>query len=168
MNVSECEGCGAENELLVSSCVYCGNSLVDDKNIEKESDELEELVQQCSSWIGKYEGIVSNIGALNNAKQMDSVSATPMFGSLISKSFGSKAISYSEILRKVHHYLDILEIKSSNSSILREKVAQFKKRYERAQLKERETNKKKVRLIVGLVLAFVLLITFCLIMASLE
>ena len=168
MNVSECDGCGAENELLVSSCVYCGNSLVDDKNIEKESDELEELVQQCSSWIGKYEGIVSNIGALNNAKQMDSVSATPMFGSLISKSFGSKAISYSEILRKVHHYLDLLEIKSSNSSILRDKVAQFKKRYERAQFKEKETNKKKVRPIVGLVLAFVLFITFCLIMASFE
>jgi hypothetical protein len=55
--------------------VYCGNSLVHEDSIEKESDELEELVQQCSSWIAKYEGIVSNIGALNNAKQIDSVSA---------------------------------------------------------------------------------------------
>ena len=168
MNVSECDGCGAENELLVSSCVYCGNSLVDDKNIEKESDELEELIQQCSSWIAKYEGIVSNMGALNNAKQMDSISGTPIFGSLMSKSLGSNAVSYSEILRKVHHYLDLLEIKSANSSMLREKVAQFKKRYERAKLKEKETNKKKVRLIVGLVLALVLFITFCLVMASLE
>jgi hypothetical protein len=166
MNVTECDGCGAENELLVSSCVYCGNSLVDEDSIEKESDELEELVQQCSSWIGKYEGIVSNIGALNNAKQIDSVSSTPIFGAIISSSFGSKAMSYSEILSKVHHYLDLLEIKSTNSSILREKVAQFKKRYERAQLKEKETNKKKVLLIVGLVLAFVLFIAFCLIMAN--
>ena len=167
MSNTECEACGAENELLVSSCAYCGISLVDDKDIEKESDELEELVQQCSSWIGKYEGIVSSIGSLNNAKQMDSVSATPVFGAMISSSFGSKAMSYSEILSKVHHYLDLLEIKSSNSSILREKVAQFKKRYDRAQLQEKETNKKKVRLIVGLVLALIILIAFCLIMANL-
>jgi hypothetical protein len=75
-------------------------------------------------------------------------------------------MSYSEILSKVHHYLDLLEIKSTNSSILREKVAQFKKRYERAQLKEKETNKKKVLLIVGLVLAFVIFIAFCLLMAN--
>ncbi len=168
MNVSECDSCGAENELLVSSCAYCGNSLIDDAYVEKESDELEELVQQCSSWIGKYEGIVSSIGSLNNAKQMDSVSATPIFGAMISSSFGSKAMSYSEILSKVHHYLDLLEIKSSNSSVLREKVTQFKKRYERAQLKEKETHKKKVRLIVGLVLATILFIAFCLFMASLE
>tara|TARA_B100001287_G_C22430792_1_gene411287 strand:+ start:171 stop:674 length:504 start_codon:yes stop_codon:yes gene_type:complete len=167
MSNTECEACGAENELLVSSCAYCGISLVDHKDIEKESDELEELVQQCSSWIGKYEGIVSSIGSLNNAKQMDSVSATPVFGAMISSSFGSKAMSYSEILSKVHHYLDLLEIKSSNSSILREKVAQFKKRYDRAQLQEKETNKKKVRLIVGLVLALIILIAFCLIMANL-
>lgn len=167
MSNTECEACGAENELLVSSCAYCGISLVDDKDIEKESDELEELVQQCSSWIGKYEGIVSSIGSLNSAKQMDSVSATPVFGAMISSSFGSKAMSYSEILSKVHHYLDLLEIKSSNSSILREKVAQFKKRYDRAQLQEKETNKKKVRLIVGLVLALIILIAFCLIMANL-
>ena len=146
--------------------MYCGNSLVNEDHIEKESDELEELVQQCSAWIGKYEGIVSNIGALNNAKQMDSVSATPVFGSLISKSFGSKAVSYSEILSEVHHYLDLLEIKSANSSLLREKVAQFKKRYERAQLQEKETNKKKIRLIIGLVSALVLLIAFCLVMAN--
>lgn len=166
MSNTECDNCGAENELIVSSCVYCGNTLIDEDQIEKESDELEELVQQCSAWIGKYEGIVSNIGALNNAKQMDSVSATPVFGSLMSKSFGSKAVSYSEILSKVHHYLDLLEIKSANSSLLREKVAQFKKRYERAKLQEKETNKKKIRLIIGLVTALVLLIVFCLIMAN--
>lgn len=166
MKNRECENCGAENELIVSSCVYCGNTLIDEDQIGKESDELEELVQQCSSWIGKYEGIVSNMGALNNAKQLDSISGTPIFGSLMSKSLGSNAISYSEILRNVHYYLDLLEIKSANSSILREKVAQFKKRFERAKLQEKNTNQKKIRLIIGLVLALVAIIAFCLIMAN--
>jgi hypothetical protein len=118
MNITKCDNCGADNELLISNCAYCGNSLIHEDNIEKESDELEELVQECSSWIGKYEGIVSSIGSLNNAKQLDSMSATPIFGSLMSNSFGSNSISYSKILRKVHHYLDLLEIKSSNSSVI--------------------------------------------------
>lgn len=118
MNITKCDNCGADNELLISNCAYCGNSLIHEDNIEKESDELEELVQECSSWIGKYEGIVSSIGSLNNAKQLDSMSATPIFGSLMSNSFGSNSISYSKTLRKVHHYLDLLEIKSSNSSVI--------------------------------------------------
>lgn len=166
MKSTECDNCGAENELLISNCAYCGNSLIHEKYIERESDELEELVQECSSWIGKYEGIVSSIGSLNNAKQLDSLSATPIFGSLMSNSLGSNSISYSEILRKVHHYLDLLEIKSSNSSVLREKVEQFKKRFERAKLQEKKTNQNKVRLIIGLVLTLVVIIVFCLIMAN--
>ena len=166
MNISKCDNCGAENELLILNCAYCGNSLIHEDNIEKESDELENLVQECSSWIGKYEGIVSSIGSLNNAKQLDSMSATPIFGSFMSNSLGSNSISYSEILRKVHHYLDLLEIKSSNSSVLREKVGHFKKRYERAKFQEKKTNQKKVRLIIGLVLTLVVFIVFCFIMAN--
>lgn len=166
MSRTKCNNCGAENELLVSSCVYCGNSLVNEENIERETDELEELVQQCSAWIGKYEGIVSNMGSLNNAKQMDSVSATPIFGSLMSKSFGSSAVPYSEILSKVHHYLDLLEIKSANSSILREKIAQFKKRFDRAKIQEKETNKNKIKLIFGMISILVLLFAFVMYMAN--
>ncbi|MDG2153500.1 MAG: hypothetical protein P8K10_06160 [Crocinitomicaceae bacterium] len=166
MSNKECDNCGAENELVVDNCVYCGGTLVHEKNIEKESDELEELVQQCSSWIGKFEGIVSSMGSLNNAKQMDSVSATPIFGGLMSKSFGSGAVSYSEILSKVHHYLDILEIKSANSSLLREKVAQFKKRFDRAKIQEKETNKNKTKLIIGLISTLLLLFAFVMFMAN--
>ena len=42
-------------------------------NIEKETDELEDLIQNCSAWIGKYEAMVSDIGTLSNAKQIDSL-----------------------------------------------------------------------------------------------
>lgn len=166
MKNRECENCGADNELIVSNCSYCGKSLVSEENIEKETDELEDLIQNCSAWIGKYEAMVSDIGTLSNAKQIDSMSAQPIFGSLMAKSYGSNAVSYSETLSNVHHYLDLLEIKSSESSILREKVAQFKMRFERAKKKEKDTQQKKVKLIIGLVSALILIIVFSLIMAN--
>jgi len=59
-----------------------------------------------------------------------------------------------------------LEIKSSESSILREKVAQFKMRFERAKKKEKDTQQKKVKLIIGLVSALILIIVFSLIIAN--
>jgi len=62
--------------------------------------------------------------------------------------------------------LDLLEIKSSESSILREKVAQFKMRFERAKKKEKDTQQKKVKLIIGLVSALILIIVFSLIIAN--
>ena len=61
MSRTKCENCGAENEIIVSNCSYCGKSLVAEENIEKETDELEVLIQNCSTWIGKYEAMVSDI-----------------------------------------------------------------------------------------------------------
>ena len=163
----ECVNCGAENELLVSGCAFCGSSLVSDENINQESDELEGLIQNCGLWIARFEGMVSDVNTLRNAKQMDSLRATPIFGSVFSKTMGSNTFSYSETLGNIYQVLDLLEVKSSNSSILREHVSLFKKRLDRAKIQEGITKKKQVRIIVALVGALILYISFCLIMASL-
>ena len=167
MNYRECVNCGAENELLVSSCAYCGSSIVKEEFVEQESDELEDLIQNCGMWIARFEGIVSDIGMLNNSKQMDSMRSTPIFGAVFSTTFGSNTFSYSEILGNIYQSLDLLEIKSNNSSVLREHVTIFKKRLERAKRQEKETKNKMVKIIIVLVLGLVLLIAFCLMMASL-
>jgi hypothetical protein len=167
MNYRECVNCGAENELLVSSCAYCGSSIVREEFVEQESDELEGLIQNCGLWIARFEGMVSDVNTLRNAKQMDSMRATPIFGSIFSKTLGSNTFSYSETLGNIYQFLDLLEVKSSNSSTLREHVSLFKKRLERARGQERKTKKKQVKIIVALVGALILFIAFCLLMASL-
>ena len=166
MTRAQCTSCGAENEIIVSNCAYCGNSLVTAENIEKESDELEELIQNCSNWIGKYEAIVSSISTLSNARQIDSMASQPIIGSIMSKSLGSNSASYSETLSKVHYYLDVLDVKSSESSVVKEKVNEFKMRLEEAKKQEKLTKKKKVKLIIGLVAALILMIVFSLAMAN--
>ena len=80
---------------------------------------------------------------------------------------GSNTFSYSETLGNIYQVLDLLEVKSSNSSTLREHVSIFKKRLERAKRQESKTKKKQVKIIVALVGALILFIAFCLMMASL-
>ena len=41
MSNKECDNCGAENELVVDNCVYCGGTLVHEKNIEKRLTEFQ-------------------------------------------------------------------------------------------------------------------------------
>lgn len=163
----ECINCGAENELLVSSCAYCGSSIVSEEFVEQESDELEGLIQNCGLWIARFEAMASDVNTLRNAKQMDSMRATPIFGSILSKTMGSNTYSYSETLGNIYRSLDLLEVKSTNSSILRDQVSLFKKRLERAKRNEIITKRKQVKIIVALVGALILFIAFCLMMASL-
>jgi len=167
MNYRECVNCGAENELLVSNCAYCGSSIVKDEFVEKESDELEDLIQDCGMWIARFEGMVSDMNTLRSAKQMDSMRSTPIFGAMFVKTLGSNTFSYTETLANVYQSLDLLEVKSSNSSILREHVSLFKKRLERAKRQESKTKKRQVLVIVALVGSLILFIAFCLFMGSL-
>ncbi len=167
MNYRECVNCGAENELLVSNCAYCGSSIIQDEFVEQESDELEDLIQDCGMWIARFEGMVSDMNTLSSAKQMDSMRSTPIFGAVFAKTIGRNTFSYSETLGNVYKALDLLEVKSSNSSILREHVSLFKKRLERAKRQESKTKKRQVLVILSLVGSLILFIAFCLFMASL-
>lgn len=168
MNNRECVNCGAENELLVSSCAFCGSTIVNEKFVEQESDELEDLIQNCGLWIARFESVVSSVGTLNSVKQMDSMRSTPVFGSLFSKTYSVNTFSYSDTIGNVYKYLDLLEVKASNSSQLREHVTIFKKRLERARVCEKETKNKQFKLIFGLVIAFLGFIGFCLLMSRIS
>lgn len=163
---NNCSTCGAKNELLISNCAYCGNLLAIN-DTENEADELEELIKDCSNWIGKFEAMVSNSSSLNNAKQLDSMSSQPIFGSLLSKTFGSNAVSYSETLGEVNKHMDLLEIKAAESDSLRTKVKEFKARFRQAKLQEIETKNKTKKLIIILIIALICFIGFCLLMSRL-
>jgi len=86
---------------------------------------------------------------------------------MFAKTLGSNTFSYTETLANVYQSLDLLEVKSSNSSILREHVSLFKKRLERAKRQESKTKKRQVLVIVALVGSLILFIAFCLFMGSL-
>ena len=59
MKRKSCESCGAENDLLMSHCAYCG-SILEWIDVEEASEDLEELVIKTSQCIGKYEAMVSD------------------------------------------------------------------------------------------------------------
>ena len=94
MNYRECVNCGAENELLVSNCAYCGSSIIQDEFVEQESDELEDLIQDCGMWIARFEGMVSDMNTLSSAKQMDSMRSTPIFGAVFAHILADLIASY--------------------------------------------------------------------------
>ena len=165
MNRKSCESCGAKNNLMATNCMYCG-SLLPGIDVEEKTDELEELIQQCSTWIGRYEAMVSDYTSLNDAKQVDSMSGQPIFGAVFEKTLGAGAVSYSKTLGSVRKYLDILEVKASGRAALRSKVQEYKERFSRAQQQEKKTRKKGRKLIIGLVLALILFILFCLMMSK--
>jgi hypothetical protein len=98
---------------------------------------------------------------------MDSMSSQPIFGSLLSKTYGANAISYSETLGEVNKHLDLLEIKAAESDSLRTKVKEFKARFQQAKLQEIETKNKTKKLIIILVIALICFIGFCLLMSRL-
>ncbi|MBT7750048.1 MAG: hypothetical protein HN728_09470, partial [Flavobacteriales bacterium] len=153
------------NDALFTYCAYCGSQLPG-VDIEKETDELEELIQQCSTSLGRYEAMVSDYTSLNDARQVDSMSGQPIFGAVFEKTLGDGAVSYSETLGSVRKYLDILEVKASGRGALRPKVQEFKERFSSAQAQEKKTRKKGKKMIIGLVLALILFILFCLMMSK--
>ena len=167
MKRKSCESCGAENDLLMSHCAYCG-SMLEGVDVEEASEDLEELVIKTSQWIGKYEAMVSDYTSLNNAKQVDTMAGQPIFGSLFEQTFGSNAISYSKTLGEATKYLDMLEIKASGRSSLTSKVRELKQRFEEARQQEKRTKKKGIKIILLLILALIGFIFFCLMMASIT
>ena len=94
------------------------------------------------------------------------MSGQPIFGAVFEKTLGAGAVSYSETLRSVRKYLDILEVKASGRDALRPKVQEYKERFKRAQAQEKKSRKKGKKMIIGLVLALILFILFCLMMSK--
>ena len=165
MERKSCDSCGAGNDLVVTNCAYCG-SILPGVDVEEEADDLEELILQCSTWLGRYEAMVSDYTSLNDAKQVDSMSGQPIFGAVFEKTLGSGAVSYSETLGSVRKYLDILEVKASRRDAFRPKVQEYKERFKRAQAQEKKSRKKGKKMIIGLVFALILFILFCLMMSK--
>ena len=167
MKRKSCESCGAENDLLMNHCAYCG-SILEGVDVEEASDDLEELVIKTSQWIGKFEAMVSDYTSLNNAKQVDTMSGQPIFGAVFEKTLGTMAVSYSETLSEANKHLDMLEVKASGRSSLRSKVRELKQRFDEAKKQEKRTRKKGIKMIFFLILALIGFILFCLMMASIS
>ena len=149
-----CDNCGAENELILSSCIYCG-AILPGTDIEEESIELEELLQNCSKWIGKFEAMVNDPQTLTNAKQKDSLSGD-IFGKLLSKTLGTDAVSYSATLGAVNRYMDILDVKAKGSESIGSKARELKERFRQARALEKKTVAKQSRIkrmaIIGVII----------------
>lgn len=153
-----CDNCGAANELILTSCVYCG-ALLPGTDIEEETVELEELLQNCSKWIGKFEAMVGNPQTLTNAKQKDSLSGN-IFGKVLSKTLGSDAVSYSATLGAVNRYMDILDVKAKGSELMRSKVRELKERYRQARILEKKTVAKQSKLKRMAIIGIVIMVAF--------
>lgn len=153
-----CNNCGAENDLILISCIYCG-AILPGTDIEEESVELEELLQNCSKWIGKFEAMVGNPQTLTNAKQKDSLSGD-IFGKVLSKTLGSDAVSYSATLGAVNRYMDILDVKAQGSDLMRSKVRELKERFRQARILEKKTEAKQSKLKRMAIIGLVIMVTF--------
>jgi hypothetical protein len=149
----ECTGCGSPNETILLNCAFCGTQLPKG-DMDGESIPIEELLQNCSTWIGKYEAIASDLQILNTSKQKDQM-AGQMLGKFFVKTMDADALSYSGTLSAINQYLDLLEVKTSESQTFRPKVDELKNRFENAKKNESRTKKGIYKLVVGIVLACV-------------
>jgi flagellar basal body-associated protein FliL len=160
--IKECPACGAQNDVILSNCMFCKSSLPE-YDIEQLNEE--ELIQNCSEWIGKYEAIVGDSSLLNAAKEKDRFGSMPIFGKIMDISSSKSAISYTLVVSTVEKYLHILDVKTQNSIALRDKVKELNEKYSYAKDNLLKKSEKKIKIniaIIGVVvvLFFVLMIPF--------
>ena len=85
MKNSNCTSCGSKNEVILLNCAYCGTQLPITSQ-GKDIPASEELLQNCSRWIGKYESIVSDWQTLQASKHI-AKNTLLVFFYLISKEY---------------------------------------------------------------------------------
>lgn len=129
---SLCKSCGAANDLLFTTCIFC-NSPIEAIDINHISDQ--DLIMNLGEWIGKLEGIDKRLGI--------TISTDSSTG--IMKKLGlqnTKTISYSEICGNIEKYLNILKIRANNNLNILVTVQDLEKKYDLYK-KEAERNRIK-------------------------
>ncbi len=94
---NSCVNCGASNDLLLTTCLFCKSPL-DRVNIESISDEI--LIQNAGEWIGKMGE--EYIEPKENAKWWD----------------GPVVVKESQIEGLAQRYLSLLQVRSINNEHL--------------------------------------------------
>jgi len=158
MKNSNCTSCGSKNEVILLNCAYCGTQLPITSQ-GKDIPASEELLQNCSRWIGKYESIVSDWQTLQASKHKDQFTSMPL-GKFVAKTMSSEALSHAGTLSAINRYFDLLEVKTLNSEVLRSKIEELKERFQGAKAQERKTLALKNKFIGGVIFILVLFIVF--------
>ena len=148
-----CTSCDATNDPILSYCMFC-NAALPESSIDTLKDE--ELFSNCLVWLSRYETLVDNPDQLQVSMLKDNM----YYASSIMDS-GKHTISFMTISSSIERYLNMLEVKCSNSPALKNKILEIRTRYNLAKNKLNHTKKQVNRraLYIGLgavVLLFVL------------
>jgi hypothetical protein len=158
-NENNCKSCDAANDPILSYCMFCSEALPE-SSIDTLKDE--ELFSNCLVWLSRYETLVDNPDQLQVSMLKDNMYYA---SSIMDPGFGKHTISFMTISSSIEQYLNMLEVKCSNSPALKNKILEIRTRYNLAKSKLNYTKKQVNRraLYVGLGAVVLLFILFSII-----
>jgi hypothetical protein len=158
-NENSCTSCDATNDPILSYCMFC-NTALPESSIDTLKDE--ELFSNCLVWLSRYETLVENPDQLQVSMLKDNM----YYASNIANSgFGKHTISFMTVSSSIERYLNMLEVKCSNSPALKNKIFEIRTRYNLAKSKLSHTKKQVNRraLYIGLGAVILLFVLFSII-----
>jgi len=163
-NENSCSSCDAANDPILSYCMFC-NAALPKSSID--SLEEEELFSNCLVWLSRYETLMENPDQLNVSMLKDNMYYT---SSIMESS--KHTISFMTISSSIERYLNLLELKCSNSPVLKNKILEIRSRYNLAKSKLKQTkkqlNRRLIFILLGAIVLLIGLFSFIFYMVSRE
>ena len=143
----ECSGCGAKNDVIFTTCMFCKSPLPE---LNIESISTDDLLMNAGEWVGK---------SLESYILVKGPNANELTGKDI------KRMESGEIVGNAEKYLSLLKIRATNNSTLMIEVQSLVDKLEKNQSKSKSKRKKTL---IGLASIAIILFTFIGIMAFFE
>jgi hypothetical protein len=158
-NENSCTSCDATNDPILSYCMFC-NTALPESSIDTLKDE--ELFSNCLVWLSRYETLVENPDQLQVSMLKDNMYYA---SNIVNSGFGKHTISFMTVSSSIERYLNMLEVKCSNSPALKNKIFEIRTRYNLAKSKLNQTKKQVNRraLYIGLGAVILLFVLFSII-----
>lgn len=152
---NQCQTCGANNDPLFISCVFCNSPL---PQVDLNTINDQDLIMNLGEWIGKLDGIDKTHGL-----RVDLETKTGL--NKLTGDTDSKYIAYGEVIGNIEKYINLLKVRAQNNQNHALTVQQLESKY--ISFREKAAKKNKLTTI-GIVVAAVAFFTFVGIMASSE